>query len=88
MKLLDQIWNGIVPKEKSFYEDAVYAEAMHRLTEQDAHLRATLSQEQEKLLSTMQNEEATLSAANRQNMFLYGFRMGVRLMLEVMEDYW
>ena len=85
MEILKEIWNGISPKEKAFYEDAAYTEAMRRLTEQDALFRATLSQEQEKLLNAMQNEEAALSNANRQNMFLYGFRMGARLMLEVME---
>ncbi|MBE6984927.1 MAG: hypothetical protein E7434_04825 [Ruminococcaceae bacterium] len=86
MELLKEIWNGISPKEKAFYEDAAYVEAMHRLTEQDALLRATLSQEQEKMLNAMQNEEAALSNANRQNMFLYGFRMGAMLMLEIMEE--
>ena len=86
MELLKEIWNGITPKEKAFYEEAGYAEAMQRLTEQDALFRATLSQEQEKMLNAMQNEEAALSTANRQNMFLYGFRMGARLMLVVMED--
>lgn len=85
MELLKEIWNGISPKKKAFYEDAAYVEAMHRLTEQDALFRVTLSQEQEKMLNAMQNEEAALSTANRQNMFLYGFRMGARLMLEIME---
>lgn len=85
MEILKEIWNGISPKEKAFYEDAVYAETMHRLTEKDALFRATLSQEQENLLNAIQNEEAALSNANRQNMFLYGFRMGARLMLEVLE---
>ena len=85
MEILKEIWNGIAPKEKAFYEDAAYAEAMHRLTEQDALFRATLSQEQEEMLNAMQNEEAALSQANRENMFLYGFRMGARLMLEVLE---
>ena len=85
METLKEIWNGISPKEKAFYEDAAYAEAMHRLTEKDALFRATLSQEQENLLNAIQNEEAALSNANRQNMFLYGFRMGARLMLEIME---
>ncbi len=85
MEILKEIWNGISPKEKAFYEDAAYAEAMQRLTEQDALLRATLSQEQEKMLNAMQNEEAALSNANRQNMFLCGFRMGARLVLEIME---
>ena len=85
MDILKEIWNGLSPKEKAFYEDAAYAEAMQRLTEQDALLRATLSQEQEKMLNAMQNEEAALSNANRQNMFLYGFRMGARLVLEIME---
>ncbi len=86
MGILDQIWNGIAPKEKAFYEDAAYTEAMHRLAQQDALLRATLSQEQESQLNAMQKEEAALSAANRQNMFLYGFRMGARLMLEILDD--
>ena len=85
MEILKEIWNGISPKENAFYEDAAYAEAMHRLTEQDALFRATLSQEQEEMLTAMQNEEAMLSTVNRQNMFLYGFRMGARLMLEVIE---
>lgn len=75
MEILKEIWNGLSPKEKAFYEDAAYTEAMHRLTEQDALFRATLSQEQVKMLNAMQNEEAALSNANRQNMFLYGFRM-------------
>lgn len=86
MEILKEIWNGISPKEKAFYEDAAYAEAMQRLTEQDALLRSTLSQEQEKMLNAMQKEEAALSNANRQNMFLYGFRMGARLVLEIMEE--
>ena len=86
METLKEIWNGISPKEKAFYEDAAYAEAMHRLTEQDTLFRATLSQEQEKMLNAMQKEEAALSNANRQNMFLYGFRMGARLVLEIMEE--
>lgn len=85
MEILKEIWNGLSPKEKAFYEDAAYAEAMQRLTEQDALFRATLSQEQEKLLNAIQNEEAALSTANRQNMFLYGFCMGARLMLEILE---
>lgn len=85
MEILKEIWNGLSPKEKAFYEDAAYTEAMHRLTEKDALFRATLSQEQENLLNAIQNEEAALSNANRQYMFLYGFRMGARLMLEIME---
>lgn len=85
MEILKEIWNGLTPKEKAFYEDAAYAETMHRLTEKDALLRATLSRDQEKMLNAMQNEEAALSNANRQNIFLYGFRMGARLVLEIME---
>ena len=85
MEILKEIWNGLSPKEKAFYEDASYTEAIHRLTEQDALFRATLTQEQEKMLNAMQNEEAALSIANRQNMFLYGFHMGAKLILEVLE---
>ena len=86
MELLKEIWNGISPKEKAFYEDAAYTEAMHRLTEQDALFRATLSQKQEEMLDAMQNEEAALSATDRENMFLYGFCMGARLMLEILGE--
>ena len=85
MEILKEIWNGLSAREKAFYEDETYAEATRRLTEQDALLRAMLSQEQEEMLNAMQIEEAALSQANRENMFLYGFRMGARLMLEVLE---
>ena len=85
MEILKEIWNGLSAREKAFYEDETYAEATRRLTEQDALLRAMLSQEQEEMLNAMQIEEAALFQANRENMFLYGFRMGARLMLEVLE---
>ena len=86
MKVLDQLLEGISPKEKTFHEDAAYTGALHHLSEQDTLLRATLNQEQEELLNAMQKEEAALSAANRQNMFRYGFSMGAKLMLELLES--
>ena len=86
MYILHDLWDGIVPREKAFFDDAEYHAAAHRSTDADIRLRETLQPAQQELFDALEKEESTLLNLARRDLFSYAFCMGARLMLDILGE--
>lgn len=85
MLVLDELWAGtLAPCAEAFYDKEDCRGASRRHMEADRRLRAALDGDQLALLDREQSACAALEAIEQREMFYYGFRMGARLMLDVL----
>lgn len=86
MLVLDELWAGtLAPCAKAFYDQEDCRAASQRHMEADRRLRAELSGGQLALLDREQSAGAELEGVEQREMFYYGFRMGARLILDILE---
>ena len=55
-------------------------------TQNEDMLRETLSDEQKELLDKLTEKITDISSISERDMFITGFRLGVKLMIDVMSD--
>ena len=85
MLVLDELWAGaLAPCAEAFYDREDCRDASRRHMEADRRLRAALDEDQLALLDGEQGACAALEGIEQREMFYYGFRMGARLMLDVL----
>ena len=87
MKILDEFWYGnIEPMEYGPVSNEEYKELLRLITKNEEKLQATFSDEQKELFSRYTDcvqEFQTISACL---LFQNSFRLGARMILEVMEE--
>ena len=84
MDILEELWYGnISPTEYSRIENnANYKEALKLVNQNQEHLRATLSDEQEELLETLLTANEEFANLIEFDCFKVGFKLGARLTIE------
>lgn len=85
VSILASLWNG----DASFSHNAqLYSEAcrqaLHRVVEEETRLRAHLNAQGLECLAAYQNAENEFACLQEQEAFVYGFRLGVQLLLDAM----
>lgn len=87
MKILDQLWyDGLYPSETKPSSDSRYLKQLAKVTEMEDKLLSLISEEAKEAYEKYTDSKEELSSINRAGIFAAGFRMGARIMLEVMED--
>ncbi len=87
MKIIEDLYYGrISPYEMSISAAPEYQKLKALADRNEDLLRQTLSDEQKELLDKLIETVTDISSISERDMFIAGFRLGVKLMIDVMKD--
>ena len=87
MKIIEDLYYGrISPYEMSISATPEYQKLKALADRNEDLLRETLSDEQKELLDKLTECITDISSISERDMFIAGFRLGVKLMIDVMKD--
>lgn len=87
MKLLEEFWYGnIEPTEFDSNACKEYKEALRQISRNEERLQATMTDEQKDLFSRYTDAVREYQTMEECLLFQNSFRLGARMMLEVMEE--
>ena len=88
MYVLQELWQGnISPAERFIRSGSEYKETARKLSDEMDKLMEAISPEVRKQVETIDNLRADMTVLANEDCFLYGFRLGARLILDVVGDY-
>ena len=88
MYILDDLyWGNIVPTDKTVKENSEYRMLQKKDGELDKRLRETLTQEQKDIMKEQELIRVEMMSMTEQDMFISGFRIGARMVLDVLGKY-
>ena len=82
----DLYYGRISPYEMSISTAPEYQKLKALADKNEDLLRETLSDEQKELLEKLIESVTDISSISERDMFIAGFRLGVKLMIDVMKD--
>ena len=82
----DLYYGRISPYEMSISTAPEYQKLKALADKNEDLLRETLSDEQKELLEKLIESVTDISSISERDMFIAGFRLGVKLMMDVMKD--
>ncbi len=86
MKLLEEFWCGnIKPTEYDTFACKEYKEIFRLITKNEEKLQATMTEEQKELFSRYTDAVREYQAMSKCLLFQSSFKLGVRMMVDVME---
>ena len=87
MRILEEFWYGnIEPMEYGPFSNEEYKELLRLITKNEEKLQATFSDEQKELFSKYTDCVKEFQTISECLLFQNSFRLGARMMLEVMEE--
>ena len=87
MKIIEDLYYGrISPYEMSISTTPEYQKLKTLSDRNEDLLRELLSDEQKELLEKLIETVTDISSISERDMFMAGFRLGVKLMIDVMQD--
>ena len=83
--ILEELWYGnVCPSEGCREVTKETKDLMKFIAEHHDNLYATLNEKQKELLEKFDDCSAELTEINERDIFVYAFRLGARMMLEVL----
>ena len=87
MKIIEDLYYGrISPYEMSISATTEYQKLKALADRNEDLLRESLSDEQKELLDKLIESVTDISSISERDMFINGFRLGMKLMMDVMKD--
>lgn len=87
MSVLEELWNeGIDFDRCPIRNDKDYQEQQRIQSERAERFMATLTREQKKAVMELEREENKLRFLEEQSKFVVNFKLGARMMLEVLSE--
>ena len=87
MQILEELYlSSVRPSERSGKRNAQYRRALDDAMKADDAFRETLSEEQRKLFEALLDSQRELSILTDCETFLYSFRLGAKIMMDVLVD--
>ena len=87
MKIIEDLYFGrISPYEMSISAAPEYQKLKALADRNEDLLRESLSDEQKELLENLIETVTDISSISERDMFINGFRLGIKLMIDVMQD--
>ena len=87
MKIIEDLYYGrIAPYERSISATPEYQKLKVLADRNEDLLRESLSDEQKELLEKLIESITDISSISEWDMFINGFRLGMKLMMDVMKD--
>lgn len=88
MYMLRELWRGeISPTDRRVRQGSEYQQRAAEVRKQIAEFAAMLSPEAKERMEDINDQKHGLSMMAEEDMFIYGFRLGARMMLDVIGDY-
>ncbi len=88
MYVLDELWRGeITPSERGYRKDSHYAELARQANETAGIFYQELSEVGKKAYDAHSTQESKLADISECDSFIRGFRLGARMILDVVGDY-
>jgi len=88
MYVLKELWRGnISPTERSVRPGSEYKRVSVESCERIEHFLATLTPEGRKQWEAICDLQSDMALMGEEDAFIYGFRMGARMMMEIVGDY-
>ena len=88
MYLLDKLWRGdIAPSERFVRKNSEYSQVAKRFCDEIETFLSDLSPEAKKQMEIVDSLRAEMNYLHEEDIFIYGFRMGARMILDVVGDY-
>ena len=88
MYMLRELWRGeISPTDRRVRQGSEYQQRAAEVRKQIADLAALLSPEVKERMEDINDQKHSLSMMAEEDVFIYGFRLGARMMLDVIGDY-
>lgn len=86
MRVLSDLWYGnIAPNERTIPRNGEYRKLLQTLSNLREQIRTTLSPEHRQLLDEYEGIYTAINAQSEEDAFIIGFRLGAKIMLEVLE---
>ena len=86
MFVLQELWRGnITPSERFVRSGSEYKKIAGKLSDEMDRLMEMISPEAQKEI--VDNHQTDLTMLSNEDIFIYAFRMGARLMLDVLGEY-
>ncbi len=87
MHILEELYlGGVRPGERTGKQNAQYKKALNEAIKTSDALIATLSDEQKQLFENFMDTQREVSILTDVETFIYGFRTGAKIMLDILED--
>lgn len=88
MDVLRELWRGeISPTDRRVRQGSEYQQTAKEIREKMGEFLATLSPEARERLEAINDLKSDLSVMANEDYFLYGFRLGARMILDIIGDY-
>ena len=88
MYILDALWRGkIMPNERIIKPDSDYRRLAAKVTEECEKFRSELSPEGKKHFNEFEMLQNELNSISEEEVFIEAFRMGARMILDIIGDY-
>ena len=88
MFVLQELWRGnITPSERFVRSGSEYKKIAGELSDEMDRLMEMISPEVRKQLENIGNLRADMTVLANEDYFIYGFRLGARLILDIVGDY-
>ena len=88
MYVLRELWRGeISPTDRRVRQGSEYQQRAAEVRKQMMELTAMLSLEVKERMDTINDLKHDLSMMAEEDVFIYGFRLGARMILDVMGNY-
>lgn len=88
MYLLDRLWrDGISPSERYVRPGSEYQKASTRRNEEMQRLLELLTPEAREQMEKVETLRYDMTMLSEEDVFIYGFRLGARLMLDIMGEH-
>ncbi len=85
--MIKELWYGnIVPQEDGIFNKPELRELLGYVTRHRGELEESLTDKQKELLDKMMDNRNEYDSLAEAAVFAYGFRLGARLMLEVVKE--
>lgn len=87
MSVLEELWYGnLEPSEYSFSSSQEYKELLHLVSRNEEKLLSTMTQEQKKLFSRYSDCAREFQSLTELLLFQSSFKLGAKLMAEMMTE--
>ena len=88
MYVREKLWRGgLKPSERYFHEDSQYKMLLRKLCETSEKVSSELSPEGKKAFEEHEQLQLALIGISEEDVFVNAFRLGARIMLDVIGDY-
>lgn len=84
MSVLEDLWYGnIAPWEREIKRSSEYSDVLERIVQIEADLHARLNDEEKEILEKFVNYTNEMCCISEREMFVRGFTLGIKLIIEV-----